>query len=140
METASHINVIPEQANPRRSLRVPFNPGETLLLVRLFNSVCNRMDRKQNASVLDSSDYETKTGNGNQVEVGFRFLQSNNAAPFAIRLAVQLAEAARAIRRDPLAFIAVRSESNAISSENRKRMRTGVAVAVVFYTLVLSGI
>src|SRR5215813_8230156 len=138
METASHIKVIPEQANPSRSLRVLFNPGETLLLVRLFKAVCSPIDRKQSASVLDSSDYETKTGNVNKVEVGFRFLKSNNAAPFAIRLAAQLAEAASAIRRDPLAFIAVRSKSNAISSENRKRMRTGVAVAVVFYTVVLS--
>jgi periplasmic protein TonB len=140
METASHINVIPERAKTERSLRIRFNPGEPLLLVRLFNAVCSRIDRKQNASVLDSSDYETKTGNVNQVEVGFRFLQSNNAAPFATRLVLELAEAARAIRRDPLAFIAVRSDSNAISSEKRKGMRTGVAIAVVFYTLVLSGI
>jgi hypothetical protein len=127
METASHINVIPEQANPRRSLQVLFTPDEKPLLSRLFNAVSNPLNRTQISSVPHCSD-------------DFRFLQSNNAAPVAIRLALELAEAARAIRRDPLAFIAERSDTNPISSEKRKRMRAGVVVAVVFYTLVLSGI
>src|SRR5262249_11011543 len=115
-------------------------PDEKPLLLRLFNAVSNPLDRTQSSSVPDCSDYEIKLGNVDRVDADFRFLQSNHVAPVAIRLALELAEAARAIRRDPLAFIAARSDRNAISIEKRERMRTGVAVAVFFYTLVLGEI
>src|SRR5262245_443419 len=98
METASHINVIPEQAKTERSLRVFFTPDEEPFLLRLFNTVLNPFDRTKSGSVPDS-DYVIKIGNVDRVDADFRFLQSNTAAPFAIRLALELAEASRVIRR-----------------------------------------
>ena len=73
-------------------------------------------------------------------DVGFRFLQSSTAVPFPIRLARELAEASRAIRRDPVGFITSITATGAISHEKRNRIRAGIAVAVAFYALVLSGI
>ena len=72
--------------------------------------------------------------------IDFGFLRSNSARPFAVRLAFELAEAVRAIRQDPVAFIGAISESGTITPENRSRIRAGIIVAVAFYALLLSGI
>jgi len=75
-----------------------------------------------------------------RTDAEFAFLRSHAPAPFAVRLALALSEAVRAIRRDPLGFICASSESNAIPHEKRKRMRAGIVVAVAFYAVALSGI
>src|SRR5215475_11691128 len=141
MENASLINLMPESAKAERTLRFLFTPDQEPLLRRLFNALCSRIDRTQGESPLPgSSESETKTGFDSRTYADFRFLQSSDAAPFACRLALAVTEAARAIRQNPLAFISASSDSSTISPEKRKRIRTGITVAVVFYGLVLSGI
>ena len=73
-------------------------------------------------------------------DVGFRLLQSSAAVPFPIRLARELAEASRAIRRDPVGFITSITATGAINHEKRRMIRVGIIAAVAFYALVLSGI
>ena len=73
-------------------------------------------------------------------DIGFRLLQSSAAVPFPIRLARELAEAGRAIRRDPVGFITSITANGAINHEKRRRIRVGIIAAVAFYALVLSGI
>lgn len=73
-------------------------------------------------------------------DVEFRFLESNAAVPFSIRLARELAEAVGAVRHDPFAFIAAITATGPINREKRKRIRVGIIVAVAFYALALSGI
>jgi len=73
-------------------------------------------------------------------DVGFRLLQSSAAVAFPIRLARELAEASRAIRRDPVGFITSITATGAINHEKRRRIRVGIIAAVAFHALVLSGI
>jgi len=75
-----------------------------------------------------------------ETDVGFRLLQSSAAVPLPIRLARELAEASRAIRRDPVGFITAIIATGAINHEKRRRIRAGIIAAVAFYALVLSGI
>jgi len=74
------------------------------------------------------------------IDAELRFLEPNTAAPFLVRLARELTEAARAIMRDPAAFIAAINTTGCMSHENRKRIRLGIIVSVSFYVLALSGI
>ena len=74
------------------------------------------------------------------IDAELRFLEPNTPAPFLLRLARELTEAARAIMRDPAAFIAAINATGSMSHENRKRIRLGIIVAVSFYALALSGI
>jgi len=74
------------------------------------------------------------------IDAELRFLELNTPAPFLLRLAHELKEAARAIMRDPAAFIAAINATGRVSHENRKRIRLGIIVAVSFYALALSGI
>lgn len=69
-----------------------------------------------------------------------RFLEPNTPAPFLLRLAGELTEATRAIKRDPAAFVAAINATGSMSHENRKRIRLGIIVAVSFYALAVSGI
>lgn len=141
MENASLINLMPERAKTEVAIGVLLTPDEKPLLLRLFSAVWSRIDRTQDeSSVPVSSEFETKIGTDGRALTDFRFLQSNDSAPFAFRLALSVTEAARAIRQDPLAFISASAESSTISPEKRKRIRAGIIVAVVVYALVLSGI
>src|SRR6185295_14454162 len=56
------------------------------------------------------------------IDAELRFLKSNAPAPFLLRLARELAEAARAIVCDPAAFIAGINPTGSMSRENRKRI------------------
>src|SRR5262249_40119479 len=133
--------LIPERAKTEHSLRFLFTPDQKPLLLRLFNALWSPIDKTQGESpVPGSSEFETKIETDGRAYADFRFLQSNDVAPFAFRLALAVTEAARAIRQDPLAFISARSDSSTISPEKIKRIRTGITVAVVFYALVVSGI
>ncbi|HWN99830.1 MAG TPA: TonB family protein [Blastocatellia bacterium] len=143
MENASLINLMPERAKTERSLTVLFTfiPDEKLLPLRLCKAVWSWIDRTHGESLVpDSSEFETKIGTDGRAYKDLRFLQSNDAHPFAFRLARAVTEAASALRQDPLAFISAISDSSTISPEKRKRIRAGIIFAVVFYTLVLSGI
>src|SRR5262249_13364622 len=75
-----------------------------------------------------------------RAEAAFKFLRTNAPAPFALRLAREIAEAVAAIRTDPASFIIFTTGSGSLSDEKRKRMRAGVIVAVAFYALLISGI
>jgi TonB family protein len=73
-------------------------------------------------------------------DVGFRLLQSSAAVPFPIRLARELAEATRAMRRDPVGFITSITVTGPVNHEERRRIRVGIIAAGAFYAVVLSGI
>jgi len=75
-----------------------------------------------------------------RIDAELRFLEPNTPAPFLLRLARELTEAARAIMRDPAAFIAAINATGSMSHENRKRIRLGIIVAISFYAIALSGI
>jgi len=73
-------------------------------------------------------------------DVGFRLLQSSAAVSFPKRLARELADASRAMRRHPAGFITSITATGAIDHEKERRIRIGIIAAVAFYALVLSGI
>jgi len=74
------------------------------------------------------------------IDAELRFLEPNTPAPFLLRLARELTEAAKAMMRDPADFIAAINATGSMSHENRKRIRLGIILAVSFYALALSGI
>jgi len=94
------------------------------------------VDRTEsNSWVRDNCSRETKIG----TDAEFRFLEPSAPTPFAVRLTRELAQAARAIRQDPVAFIGGLRESGTIPHEKRRRMRAGITVAIAFYALALVG-
>lgn len=99
-----------------------------------LNAVPQRAKTEGCLRVLTTPDEERRP------DADFRFLKSNAPAPFAVRLALELAEAFRTIRQDPAAFIGAIPERGPISREKRKRISAGITVAIAFYALVLSGI
>ena len=74
------------------------------------------------------------------IDAELRFLEPNTPAPLLLRLGRELTEAARAMMRDPAAFLAAINATGSMSHENRKRIRLGIIVALSFYALALSGI
>src|SRR5262245_34201020 len=115
MENASLINSIPESAKTERSLRFLFTPDQEPLLLRLFNALWSLIERTHGESPLPgSSEFETKIETDDRAYSDFRFLQSNDVAPFAFRLTLAVTEAARAIKKDPIAFISASSGSSSI--------------------------
>jgi len=91
-----------------------------------------------NSTTCDSrppgkSDFE-------RIDEEFPFLKSNSAAPLAARLARGLAEAVRAIRRDPVAFLGAIPESGPIPLAEKGKRRAGLTVAIVVYAVALLGI
>src|SRR5262245_1633613 len=137
METASNIHIITSRPKREHSLKVLFIADEKPLLLRLFNAVWSHADRTkcdtwQSGSAASRAD--------SRAGADFRFLETHQATPFAIRLARELSETVRAISRDPVAFISAITENDTVSPEKRKRVRAGISVAVAFYALVLSAI
>jgi protein TonB len=95
------------------------------------------MDRTQ----IDANEFldpETNIVTSRQGDFGF--LKSNDPAPFAVRLALEVSDALRALSHDPLAFIRMSSGSSTMSHDRRTGMRSGLAVAFVFYAAVLTAI
>ncbi len=137
MEAATQINVIPDRAKTRRSLSVLVIPDERPLLLRLFDAARVQMDRTQ-SDARESCNPETNIVISRRSDFGF--LKSNDPAPFAVRLALEVSEAVRAVRHDPVAFIRMSSGSSTMSHYKRNGMRSGITVAVVFYAAVLTGI
>jgi protein TonB len=95
------------------------------------------MDRTQSEET-ESSNCETNIVTSRRGDFGF--LRSNDPAPFAVRLAIEVSEAFRALTHDPLAFIRMSSGSSVLSHDRRSGMRSGLTVAVVFYAAALTAV
>lgn len=68
------------------------------------------------------------------------FLKQDAAAPFPIRLARELTETIRAIRQDPMIFISVIAKRESSSPEKKRRMKAGITVAILVYSITFSAI
>jgi len=135
METASHIHIMVEQTGTKRSRSVLVVPDERPLLLRFFDAARVQMYRTKSDGT-ESFNAETNIVTSRRGDFGF--LRSNDPAPFAIRLAVELSEAFRTLRQDPVALIRMSSGSSVLSHDRRSGMRSGLTVAVVFYAAVLT--
>ncbi|HEY3138547.1 MAG TPA: TonB family protein [Blastocatellia bacterium] len=98
------------------------------------------METVNNINILLSSDITREIPTDGRTAGEFRFLESNTAAPFAVRFARELAAAANDIRHAPVTFIGWSLEGSTILPDRRKRMKAGLMVAVAFYALALFGI
>jgi TonB family protein len=83
-------------------------------------------------------DRGPEMGADSLIDVEFPFLKSTATKPFSERLAGELADAVRAIRQDPAAFIRGIRESGPLSQEKKARTRAGILVAIVLYAVALS--
>jgi TonB family protein len=83
-------------------------------------------------------DRGPEMGADSLIDVEFPFLKSTATKPFSERLAGELADAVRAIRQDPAAFIRGIRGGRPLSQEKNARTRAGIMVAIVLYAVVLS--
>src|SRR6185295_8545779 len=68
------------------------------------------------------------------------FLKQDAAAPFPIRLARELTETIRVIRQDPMVLISLIAKRESSSPEKKRRMKAGITVALLVYSIALSAI
>ena len=137
METASNIHIMAERTKTKGQGSALVVPDERPLLLRLFDGARVQMYRTK-SDATESLNAETNIVTSRRGDFGF--LKSNDADPFAVRLAREVSEAFRALMHDPVAFIRMSSGSSVLSHDRRSGMRSGLTVAVVFYAAVLTAV
>jgi TonB family protein len=136
MQARNQLKAVSQRTEAEGCLRVLAATVERPMPSRSLRLLRSPVDRSEsNPRVCDHSGRETKSG----TDAEFRFLKPAAPTRLAVRLARELAEAARAIRQDPAAFIGAIRESGTITHEQRRRMRSGIRVAIAFYALALGG-
>ena len=112
---------------------------EEALPMRLFKAAQFAFSQIGRASnTHERSKAEQDAAIGKQAYADFRFLRQTGALRFPVRLAREVAEAARTFASDPVAFIRGLARRDAVPIERQTRVGVGPGVAILVYAVVLS--
>jgi len=112
---------------------------EEALPMRLFKAAQFALSQiARGSNTYEGSKAEQDAATADQAYADFRFLRQTAAPRFPVRLAREMAEAARTFASDPVAFIKGLARRGAVPIGRQTRVRTGLCVAILFYAVVLS--
>ena len=133
MQNINRIIGLPKRANIESRFNFLAGIDEEPFLTRLYKavraSISQREPHGHSDSVIESDAY-----------ADLAFLKQETAVPLPVRLARELTETIRTIRQDPMVLINLIAKRDSSSPEKKRRMKAGVMVAILVYSITLSAI
>lgn len=141
MQTENQIIVLSE--------RTPLDSRFNFLAMKTEEPLWARLYKVMRASIRQTENDSCSSGHSDsepclEIEsdayTDVAFLKQGTVAPFPVRLGREITETVRAIRQNPVTFISLIAKRKPSSLEDKRRMKAGVAVAILVYAVALSAI
>jgi periplasmic protein TonB len=137
MQNVNRITGLPKQAKIESRFNFLAGIDEEPFLTRLYKVMRASISQTEPHGHSDSvSRLEIES----DAYADLAFLKQDAAASFPVRLARELTETIRAIRQDPMVLISLIAKRESTSPEKKRRMKAGVTVAILVYSITLSAI
>lgn len=137
MQNVNRINVLPIRAKLESRFNFLAGMDEEPFLTRLYKVIRASISQTEPPGHYDSvSRLEIES----DAYTDLAFLKQDAAAPFPVRLARELTETIRAIRQDPITLVSLIAKRESSSQKKKRRMNTGITVAILIYSIALSAV